>query len=94
MGTEFGRIMLASGPPDYEGPRRHAEHCEVARTWLSVPWIVDGVLVYVKGLMAHYEHAKASGAKILTDPEPDFPGLRYRVEDLEGHRWMFMERRG
>jgi PhnB protein len=93
MDTEFGQIMLESGPPDYEGPRRHAEHCEVARAWSSVPWIVDGILVYVKDLMAHYQHAKARGANILTDPETDFPGLRYRVEDLEGHRWMFMERR-
>ncbi|HEY6426550.1 MAG TPA: VOC family protein [Acidimicrobiales bacterium] len=94
MDTEFGQIMLASGPPDYEGPRRHAERCEVARAWSSVPWIVDGVLVYVKDLTAHYQHSKARGANILTDPEADFPGLRYRVEDLEGHRWMFMERRG
>jgi len=94
MDTEFGQIMLASGPPDYEGPRRHADHCTVARAWMSVPWIVDGVLVYVKDLVAHYQHAKDRGANILTDPETDFPGLRYRVEDLEGHRWMFMERRG
>jgi PhnB protein len=94
MDTDFGRIMLASGPPDYESPRRHAEHCEAARAWSSVPWIVDGVLVYVKDLMAHYRHSKARGARILSDPEADFPGLRYRVEDLEGHRWMFMERRG
>jgi len=94
MDTEFGRIMLASGPSDYEGPRRHAERCEVARAWSSVPWIVDGVLVYVKDLMAHYLNAKSRGAQILTDPETDFPGLRYRVEDLEGHRWMFMERQG
>ena len=55
MDTEFGRIMLASGPRDYEGPRPDAEHCEVARAWSSVPWVVDGVLVYVKDLMAHYQ---------------------------------------
>jgi PhnB protein len=94
MDTEFGQIMLATGPPGYEGPRPHAEQCDVARAWTSVPWIVDGVLVYVTDLVAHYEHAKTRGANILTDPETDFPGLRYRVEDLEGHRWMFMERRG
>jgi PhnB protein len=92
MDTESGRIMLASGPPGYEGPRRHAEQCDVARAWMSVPWVIDGVLVYVKDLAAHYQRAKDRGANILTEPQTDFPGLRYRVEDLEGHRWMFMER--
>ncbi|HEY6428436.1 MAG TPA: hypothetical protein VIX84_14525 [Acidimicrobiales bacterium] len=70
MDTEFGRIMLASGPPDYEGPRRHAEECVVARTWMSVPWIVDGVLVYVKDPVAHYQHAKDRGARILPRYNP------------------------
>jgi PhnB protein len=92
MNTDFGRIMLASGPPDYEGPLRHSEHCIATRAWMSAPWVIDGVLVYVKDLMTHHRHARDRGARILTEPETDFPGLRYRVEDLEGHRWMFMER--
>jgi PhnB protein len=94
MDTEYGRIMLASGPAGYEGPRSHAAHCNVARAGMSVPWVIDGVLVYVKDLMAHYNRAKDRGANIVSEPETDFPGLRYRVEDLEGHRWMFMERQG
>jgi uncharacterized glyoxalase superfamily protein PhnB len=92
METDFGRVMLATPSDDYVGPRRHAEHCEAARAWLSVPWIVDGVLVYVRNLDAHFERARERDAHILSDRESDFPGLRYRAEDLEGHRWMFMQR--
>jgi uncharacterized glyoxalase superfamily protein PhnB len=89
--TGNGLIMLAT-TPDYEGPRRHRQHCEAARRWSSVPWVVDGVLVYVDDVEAHYARAKAHGASILSEPEDGFPGRRYRAEDLEGHRWMFLER--
>jgi uncharacterized glyoxalase superfamily protein PhnB len=92
METDFGKVMLASGSEAYEGPRGHSEHCDAMRHWLSVPWIVDGVLVYVRDLDAHYRRACEGGANILTAPEGDWPGLRYRAEDLEGHRWMFMQR--
>ena len=92
METDFGKVMLATPSDAYEGPRAHAEHCDAARAWLSVPWIVDGVLVYVSDLNAHFERARARGARILSAPESDFPGPRYRAEDLEGHRWMFMQR--
>lgn len=92
METDFGKVMLASPSDAYEGPRQHREHCEPAREWLSVPWIVDGVLVYVADLEGHFDRARERGAVILTAPENDFPGRRYRAEDLEGHRWMFMQR--
>ena len=92
METDLGTVLLASGPDSYEGPRRHSEHCEPAHSWLSVPWVVDGVLVYVEDLVAHYDRARQRGARIVTPPESDWPGLRYRAEDLEGHRWMFMQR--
>src|SRR5439155_17327026 len=87
-----GVIMLATPTPDYESPRRHREHCERARAWSAVPWVIDGVLVYVADVDAHYERAKGAGAVILSEPEDGFPGRRYRVEDLEGHRWMFLQR--
>ena len=87
-----GLIMLASPSPHYEGPRAHREHCVSAREWQSIPWVVEGVLVLVDDVAAHYERAKAAGAVILTEPEEGFPGRRYRAEDLEGHRWMFLER--
>ena len=58
-----------------------------------MPYIIDGVLVYVKDVGAHYEHARKAGATILSELEGDSPGRRYRAEDIEGHRWMFMQRR-
>jgi uncharacterized glyoxalase superfamily protein PhnB len=87
-----GLIMLASPTPDYEGPKQHREHCERARKWASVPWIIDGVLVMVDDLDAHFAQAKDSGATMLSAIEDGPPARRYRAEDLEGHRWFFMER--
>jgi uncharacterized glyoxalase superfamily protein PhnB len=87
-----GRIMLATPTPDYEGPKRHREHCERARAWHSVPWVIDGVLVYVDDVQQHMARARDAGATLLSEVEEGFPGRRYRAEDPEGHRWMFMER--
>jgi uncharacterized glyoxalase superfamily protein PhnB len=92
METGAGLIMLATPTPHYESPLRHRQSCEAAARWLDVPWVIDGVLVYVEDVEAHYQRAKAAGAVILSEPKSDFPGKRYRVEDLEGHRWMFLER--
>ena len=92
MDTGGGVVMLATPSPHYQGPRRHRQSCEAARRWSEVPWVVDGVLVYVDDVQAHFERAKAAGATILSEPEGGPPGKRYRVEDFEGHRWMFMER--
>ena len=84
--------MLATPTPDYHGPKKHRESCDQARKWSSVPYIIDGVLVYVKDVDAHFEHARKAGATILSSPKEDENGKQYRAEDLEGHRWMFMER--
>jgi len=87
-----GVIMLATPTPAYESPKRHRETCERARRWSAVPWIIDGVLVYVDDLDAHYRRAKAGGATILSEIEEGPPGRRYRAEDFEGHRWFFFQR--
>lgn len=87
-----GLIMLASPTPDYHSPRRHGEICEQARKWLAVPWIIDGVLVYVDDIDRHFVRAKAAGATILSEIEEGPPGRRYRAGDLEGHRWFFFEK--
>jgi PhnB protein len=87
-----GIIMLASPTPDYQSPKHHRETCEQARKWSAIPWIIDGVLVYVDDLDTHFTRAKAAGATILSEIQEDSPGRRYRAEDLEGHRWFFMER--
>jgi uncharacterized glyoxalase superfamily protein PhnB len=92
METDHGLIMLATPSPHYEAPKHHREHCERARNWSTVPWVIDGVLVYVNDIDEHFERAKREGAAILSKLEEGFPGRRYRAEDLEGHRWMFLQR--
>jgi PhnB protein len=87
-----GVIMLATPTPDYQGPRHHRVACEPAQKWSAVPYIVDGVLVYVADVDAHFARAKREGAAILSEVEAGQNGKRYRAEDLEGHRWMFMQR--
>lgn len=87
-----GVIMLATPTREYQSPKRHRETCAQARKWSEVPWVIDGVLVHVDDLDAHYERAKSAGARILSEPQHDEPGARYRAEDLEGHRWFFFQR--
>jgi len=87
-----GLIMLASPTADYECPLRHRASCERTRLWSTVPWVIDGVLVYVADIDAHFALARQGGARILSDIEDGPPARRYRAEDFEGHRWMFMAR--
>ena len=87
-----GVFMMATPSLHYQGPRHHREECEAARLWSEVPYIVDGLLVHVPDVSAHYTTAKAAGATILSEPEDGEHGKRYRAEDIEGHRWMFIER--
>jgi PhnB protein len=91
MELDGGMFMLGYPSPDYQGPKRHAAVCEFARKWSETPYIVDGVHVTVDDIDAHYQRAKAAGARILSELEDD-PGngqRQYRAEDIEGHRWMF-----
>jgi len=85
-------IMIATPSVDYESFNKHRAHCAQTNKWLSVPWIVNGLLVYVSNVDNHFEKAKNKGAEILSDIENGFPGKRYRCADIEGHRWMFMEK--
>lgn len=57
------------------------------------PFVVDGVLVYVDDIDAHFQRAQASGATVLSSLEDNSEvGQRqYRAEDLEGNRWMFAQ---
>ena len=92
LDTGDGIVSLATPTPAYESPKRHRQGCARARQWSEMPVIVDGVLVYVSDVDAHYSRAKAAGATILSELENAQPGRRYRAEDLEGHRWMFVGR--
>jgi uncharacterized glyoxalase superfamily protein PhnB len=92
MDTGGGVVMMATPSLNYHGPKRHRDECEVARGWHDVPYIIDGVLVYVDDVAAHFERAKAAGATILSPLEQGPDGKRYRAEDIEGHRWMFVQK--
>jgi uncharacterized glyoxalase superfamily protein PhnB len=87
-----GAVMVGSPSPHYESPKTHRERCEAAARWSETPFVVDGVHVYVDDVDAHFERARAGGARILSDVEDtSFGDRHYRVEDLEGHRWMFAQ---
>jgi len=91
MDTGGGVVMMATPSLHYHGPKRHREECETAMAWHDVPYIIDGVLVSVADIDSHFERARAAGATILSPPQSTPDGKRYRAEDVEGHRWMFME---
>jgi uncharacterized glyoxalase superfamily protein PhnB len=86
-------IMLATPTPDYVSPKRLRDLSPEARKMSEVPYVIDGVLVEVDDVDTHFARARDAGATILSEPE-DVPsvGVRhYRVEDPEGHRWMFSQ---
>jgi uncharacterized glyoxalase superfamily protein PhnB len=87
-----GVVMLATPSPQYRNFKHLRKLCPPVAENYNVSYIVNGVLVYVEDVIAHYEKARANGATILSEPESGGPGLRYRAEDPEGHRWMFMQK--
>ncbi|MDX6449275.1 MAG: hypothetical protein QOD08_1738 [Gaiellaceae bacterium] len=83
-----GAIMLGS-PPGYVNPL-HLRETEAGGAWNETAFVIDGVHVYVEDVDAHFAHARAAGATILSELEDQpFGDRQYRAEDLEGHRWMF-----
>ena len=89
-----GSVIMFGWPgAAYRSPRHHAEGCEMARAWSETRYIVDGVLIDVDDVDAHFEIARGAGAVILSPLEDNVEvGQRqYRAEDPEGHRWMFAE---
>jgi uncharacterized glyoxalase superfamily protein PhnB len=50
----------------------------------------QSLTVFVEEVDAHYERAKAAGAKILEEPhETCYGEWQYAAGDLEGHHWIF-----
>ena len=63
LDTGHGVIMLADAPSSHHlCPRRLREMFEPAPAWFAVPWVIDGVLVMVDDLDAHYRRAKDAAA--------------------------------
>ena len=74
-----GLIMLATPTPDYESPLHHRQHCDAAAKWSEAPWVIDGALVHVDDIDAHFERAKNAGARMLSNVERTENGFLYRV---------------
>lgn len=67
-----GLVMLGDPGPDYESPKRAGR-------------VGSQVHVYVDDVDAHFEHTKAAGATVVSEPhEPGYGDRRYDAEDLEG----------
>jgi hypothetical protein len=84
--------MLATPTPDYEGPAEHRAHCSSAAEWSRWPWVIDGVWSMSPTSMCTSSMLSKQGTKMLSGIEDSPGGRLYRAEDVEGHRWMFMER--
>lgn len=72
-------IYLGDPGGDYKNPRRLGQE-------------TVGLYVLVGDVDAHYERAKAAGAKILAEPEDqEYGDRRYTATDPEGHHWFFAQ---
>src|SRR5215467_7675014 len=60
-------VMVASPTPDYRSPKSHGESCPQARQWLAAPWVIDGVMVMVDDVEAHFIRARPEGATMLSE---------------------------
>jgi PhnB protein len=88
-----GSTIFLSTPAGYVASRKHRESCEIERRMHENPWVIDGLWVEVADVDGHHARAVAAEATIVRGL--DEPGIGYRIytaEDLEGHRWMFMQR--
>jgi PhnB protein len=79
VGYEGNVLMLASAMPEmgHVSPK-------------DLPGRSNLVLVYVNDVGAHYEHAKAAGANVQSEPTDEPYGDRsYSAIDPEGMHWYF-----
>jgi uncharacterized glyoxalase superfamily protein PhnB len=73
-----GRVYLGQPPSGFRNPS------EVGRTSL--------VHILVDDADAHYERAKAAGARIIEEPNDlPFGHRRYGCTDPQGHEWYFAQ---
>jgi uncharacterized glyoxalase superfamily protein PhnB len=73
-----GRVYLGQPPRGFENP------ATVGRT--SITYVI------VDDVGAHYEQAKAAGARITEEPnDTPFGHRRYSCADPQGHEWAFAQ---
>lgn len=54
--------------------------------------VTHSVMVRVDDVVAHFQHAKAQGARIVMEPIAfEYGERQYTVEDPAGHQWTFSE---
>ena len=77
MRYDHGVLMMGYPGPEYQSPKRSGQQ-------------TVALYVYVRDVDAHYERAKAAGAKIVEEPSnTEYGHRRYAAEDLEGQYWAF-----
>ena len=100
LSTAFGfREHYRYGPPDApSGAQMRLERAVVmlrtARQNSGTParlgYWTQSLTVFVDDVEAHFERAKAAGAKIVEElHETSYGELQYGVEDFAGHHWLF-----
>lgn len=81
------QILLASPSPLYQNPKTLRENFAPALELSKLPYVMDGVLIYVTDITAALNRVIAHGGTALSEIKTGFPGTRVRIEDPEGHRW-------
>jgi len=89
-----GLVMVAEGRGDrarrFGIPLSSPQDCQGANT--------QALMLYVDDVLAHCEHARAAGARIVLEPALQDYGPAYWADrcygalDLDGHLWWFCER--
>jgi uncharacterized glyoxalase superfamily protein PhnB len=87
-----GLIMITRRNETYMDWLRQAVPDLPKEAKMPYPHLGHSISVLVEDVDAHFEHAKASGATILSEPDDQPWGLRvYAVLDPEGHQWEFVK---
>jgi uncharacterized glyoxalase superfamily protein PhnB len=72
-----GAVMLGQQGGEFRSPRPNE--------------VTQYVIVHIKNVDEHFEHARQCGARILKSPaNMPFGERQYTAEDLGGHRWTFL----
>ena len=79
MEHDGGIVMMGHPGPEYQSPKRSGQRS-------------CSFYVYVSGIDAHCQRARAAGATIIEEPaNTEYGHRRYGVEDIEGQHWYFAE---
>jgi uncharacterized glyoxalase superfamily protein PhnB len=87
-----GLIMIKGHSRDFIDWLRQSVPELTEQEQLPHPHLGHAISVLVADVDAHFEQAKAGGARILSEPADQPWGLRvYSALDLEGHQWEFVK---